>query len=159
GMPPGAGFSGGGPGFTFGGSMPALLPPYGPAGTGIGGLGPAAGSGGRLQFAPMYFNPHLAAGYGASHQDALIRYQKAMMRPEVLKALKDLTSGEDLGWMAHGFSKEIASLRPQADDDLLYHKPSFTNDYRFLNDLTQHAPGLNTTFADIHSVLEAESNV
>src|SRR5262249_28184960 len=119
--------------------------------------------------------------------DALMRYQDAMMR-------RDLTSGEDFGWMHQGFSKELIEklakqqieplpalgglvIRGQnqqdfeavllavrqamiaSPDDYLYHRPSFTSDYRVLNDLTQHAPALNTTFADIQAVLEAESDV
>src|SRR5207302_7735544 len=47
--------------------------------------------------------------------------------------------------------------RTKAAGDLLYHRPSFSGEYRLLHDLTQYAPGLNTSFADIQAVLDAEA--
>jgi len=39
---------------------------------------------------------------------------------------------------------------------LLYQKPRFANDWGYFGDLTHHAPGLNTSPADVRALLEAE---
>jgi ferric-dicitrate binding protein FerR (iron transport regulator) len=53
-----------------------------------------------------------------------------------------------------GLPAIASGLRPDA---LLYQPPTFAPDGRLFTDLIAFAPGLNTTSADIHGVLEAEA--
>jgi tetratricopeptide (TPR) repeat protein len=60
---------------------------------------------------------------------------------------------QGLVWdMATGKTTGIAGLRPP-----LYQRPSFSGDERIFTDLVAYAPGMNTSRADILTVVEAEA--
>jgi tetratricopeptide (TPR) repeat protein len=194
---PGAGFGGGGglgfprPGAGFGASIPPMMMPPGPTGTGIGGFGAANGE--RIQFAPSFLTAspgwynmedfggfrkplfsakdlnglprqeqlHLLRLYASkTHREAVTTYFEKALQDEMrlLPGLRGM-QGEVKQPLWQNALLTGEQLRQAQAINLLYQRPSFTNDYRFLNDLTQHAPGLDTTFADIQAVLEAEANM
>jgi tetratricopeptide (TPR) repeat protein len=56
-------------------------------------------------------------------------------------------------------SQELLQVLQPLPPSLLYDRPSFKGDDRFFYDLAAYAPGMNTSWADIQSVLEAEGEV
>jgi hypothetical protein len=54
-------------------------------------------------------------------------------------------------------SGQDASRDNEGAGGLLYRRPGFSGDDRLFFDLMSHAPGLNTTLADVRAVLEAEA--
>ena len=57
------------------------------------------------------------------------------------------------------FAEEVSGriYRGYSQRNYLYSRPHFNSDWRIFGDLLQHAPGMNTTAADIQAVLEAEA--
>jgi ferric-dicitrate binding protein FerR (iron transport regulator) len=58
------------------------------------------------------------------------------------------------GWLSDHYRRHIEQGWTPT---LLYQAPSYTGDARLFSDLVSYAPGLNTTEADIQTVLEAEA--
>jgi hypothetical protein len=85
----------------------------------------------------------------------------AALRQRQVPPSKEFILGSD--WDETEFAerdfKRTIYRRQSHPQSLLYHRPTFTGDVNLFSDLTIYAPGLNTTTADIQTVLEAEAKL
>ncbi|HMF18876.1 MAG TPA: hypothetical protein VKE98_16840, partial [Gemmataceae bacterium] len=129
----------------------------------------------RIQFAPVFVSPTMRWRTGGSASTPVLNdplvdlgWSTAFQQ----QAKEGLLLGTD--WEGKGYldmdeltwghlpllerkSSRARRLRP--NNSLLYQRPIFTGDTNLFSDLTIYAPGLNTSAADIQSVLEAEAKL
>jgi ferric-dicitrate binding protein FerR (iron transport regulator)/tetratricopeptide (TPR) repeat protein len=91
------------------------------------------------------------------------RLPNVASRPDFARSTRGYLNLGSFGWATDWQDPHRASVvysrigRSYSNQGLIYQRPAFSGDERIFYDLVAYAPGMNTTWADIQAVVDAES--